>query len=225
MVRGALFGLFMLAAPAAAQTPDWLSAGGGLFPGAGEAVPAPGADPGPPQAAAAQPFDAIVREIAAAHGLDPKLLHAVLIVESAYDPRAVSPAGARGLAQLMPGTAADLGVRDPFDPAENVRGGGQYLATMLSRYRDVRLALAAYNAGPGRVDRTRGVPAIPETQAYVRDVVECFLTLTAGRAARRVQECRASGGAAESGPSVETASADTLRTASLFFAKPEGAQE
>jgi soluble lytic murein transglycosylase-like protein len=217
MVRAALLALAALAAPAFAQTTDWRAAGGGLFVGGGGDEPAPTEQPAPAGRTAAQPFDDIVQQIAAMQGLDPKLLHAVLIVESAYNPRAVSPAGARGLAQLMPGTAADLGVRDPFDPAENVRGGGQYLAGMLARYRDVRLALAAYNAGPGRVDRTRAVPAIPETQAYVRDVVDCFLALTAGRAVRRVQDCRATGQIADTAP------ATIARAASLFVPEPEGA--
>ena len=90
----------------------------------------------------------------------------------------------------MPGTARDLGVADPFDPAQNVAGGGAYVAQMLARYDDVRLALAAYNAGPGRVDRAGGIPAIPETQAYVDSVIDCFLALTAGRTPRRLSECR-----------------------------------
>ena len=113
-----------------------------------------------------------------------------MIVESAYQPDAVSSAGAQGLAQLMPGTARDLGVTDPFDPAQNVAGGGAYIAQMLARYEDVRLALAAYNAGPGRVDRVGGIPRIAETQAYVESVTDCFLALTAGRNPRRLSECR-----------------------------------
>lgn len=216
MVRAALLILALSAAPASAQAPDWRAAGGGLFVGEAAQSPAP-AQSARPVPANAQPFDALVREIAAAHGLEPNLLHALLVVESAYNPRAVSPAGARGLAQLMPGTAADLGVRDSFDPAQNVRGG-QYLADMLGRYRDVRLALAAYNAGPGRVDRTRAVPAIPETQAYVRDVIECFLALTAGRTVRSVRDCRAAGPGAP-----ELAQTEAAKAASLFVQDPRGA--
>ncbi len=174
--------------PAFAQSTDWRSAGGGLFVGAAEELQAPAPPPDSPPSS--QPFDAIVRRIATEHDLDPNLLHAILIVESAYRPDAVSRAGAQGLTQLMPGTAHDLGVDDPFDPEQNVAGGGAYIAGMLERYRDVRLALAAYNAGPGRVDRLGRVPAIPETEDYVRDVVECFLDLTAGRAIRSVRECR-----------------------------------
>ncbi len=176
------------ASPAFAQSADWRSAGGGLFVGIGENARTPA--PLPETAASRQPFDAIVRRVATEHDLDPNLLHAILIVESAYRPDAVSRAGAQGLAQLMPGTARDLGVDNPFDPEQNVAGGGAYIASMLARYRDVRLALAAYNAGPGRVDHVGRVPAIPETEDYVRDVVECFLDLTAGRAIRNVPECR-----------------------------------
>jgi len=210
MVRAALFALALSAPPALAQTADWRAAGGDLFVGAETREEAPTAGRPTPTQARTQPFDALVREIADQHGLDPKLLHALLIVESAYNPRAVSPAGAQGLAQLMPGTAADLGVRDPFDPAQNVRGGGQYLAGMLARYRDVRLALAAYNAGPGRVDRARAVPQIAETQAYVVNVIDCFLALTAGRSVRGVRDCRAGPAALDPAP------AEVARAASLF---------
>ncbi|HCK84706.1 MAG TPA: lytic transglycosylase domain-containing protein [Hyphomonadaceae bacterium] len=175
------------ASPAFAQSADWRGSGGGLFAGLVEEAHAPARAEARPSE---QPFDAIVRRVASDHNLDPNLLHAILIVESAYRPDAVSAAGAQGLAQLMPGTARDLGVDDPFDPEQNVAGGGAYIASMLERYRDVRLALAAYNAGPGRVDRLGRVPAVPETEGYVRDVVECFLDLTAGRNVRSVGECR-----------------------------------
>lgn len=136
-----------------------------------------------------QPFDKLVEDAAARHGLDPKLLHALVAVESAYRPGAVSPAGAGGLAQLMPATASDLGVRDRFDPADNLNGGAAYLAEQLLRFRDVRLALAAYNSGPQRVARLGRVPDIAETRTYVSAVTECYLALAAGRRIRSRADC------------------------------------
>jgi soluble lytic murein transglycosylase-like protein len=138
-----------------------------------------------------QPLDELITRIAAETGLDPKLLHALVIVESAYDPGAVSPVGARGLTQLMPGTARDLGVRDAFDMEQNLRGGAQYLAIQIGRFGDLRLALAAYNSGPGRVARLGRVPDIAETQGYVRDAIDCYLALSAGRGIRHRRQCRA----------------------------------
>jgi len=107
------------------------------------------------------------------HGIDPALLASVATVESGWDPRAVSPKGARGLLQLMPETAERFGVSDVFEPAENVRGGAAYLRWLLDRYDgDTQLALAAYNAGEGAVDRHRGVPPYRETRAYVSKVID-----------------------------------------------------
>jgi soluble lytic murein transglycosylase-like protein len=99
---------------------------------------------------------------------------AVIAAESNFDPEAVSRAGAQGLMQLMPHTAAKLGVDDPLRPIENVRGGARYLREMLDRYRDLSVALAAYNAGPRAVDRHGGVPPYRETQDYVRRVLTYY---------------------------------------------------
>ena len=119
----------------------------------------------------ASAFDDIIDQQARANGLNPVLVRAVIEAESAFNPRAVSRAGAMGLMQLMPGTARDLGVADPFDPAENIRGGTAYLRALLDRFDgDVRLALAAYNAGPGAVERYDNVPPYRETRAYVAKI-------------------------------------------------------
>jgi soluble lytic murein transglycosylase-like protein len=109
------------------------------------------------------------------HKLDPALVLALVQVESAFQPRAVSPKGARGLTQLMPGTARELGVKDAFDPEQNLDGGARYLRQLLTRYGgDLKRALAAYNAGPGAVDRHQGVPPYRETRQYVRRVLEKY---------------------------------------------------
>lgn len=113
-----------------------------------------------------------VQTIAREYGLSPALVEAVVRTESGFDPGAVSPKGAGGLMQLMPKTAAALGVLDRFDPRENIRGGVRHLRYLLDRYRgSVALALAAYNAGEGAVDAHRGVPPYPETQQYVQRVL------------------------------------------------------
>jgi soluble lytic murein transglycosylase-like protein len=110
-------------------------------------------------------------EVAKANELSPYLLEAVVWQESRWNPAAKSRAGAIGLAQLLPGTARDLGV-DPNDPLQNLSGGARYLRQQLNRFDgNVEKALAAYNAGPGRVMTAGGIPSIPETQAYVRAIV------------------------------------------------------
>lgn len=113
----------------------------------------------------------VVRDAECRHGLPDGLLDALVIQESRYQPAAVSLAGAGGLTQLMPRTAGGLGVVDRFDPVSNVDGGARYLKTMLNRYRSVPIALAAYNAGPGSVDRAGGIPSNSETPSYVSRVL------------------------------------------------------
>ena len=120
-----------------------------------------------------------LRELAGAaarrHGLDPALVVAVVSVESAFRPGAVSPKGAQGLMQLMPRTARSLGVADPLDPAQNLDGGARHLGQLLDLYGgDLVRALAAYNAGQGAVQRHGGVPPYRETQTYVRKVLDRY---------------------------------------------------
>ena len=124
------------------------------------------------EGARATDYDAIVLEHATRQALRPELVRAVIQVESGFNPQALSPKGAMGLMQLMPGTARELGVHNAFDPAENIRGGTVYLRRLLDRYDgNEELALAAYNAGAGAVDRYgRQVPAFRETRDYVRKV-------------------------------------------------------
>jgi len=105
------------------------------------------------------------------HGVDAKLLESVVATESGFNPDAISQSGAQGLMQLMPSTAQSLGVKDPFDPIQNLDGGTRYLKGLLTKYQSVPKALAAYNAGPGAVDRAGGVPPYAETQHYVDKVM------------------------------------------------------
>ena len=119
----------------------------------------------------AEAVRAQISTVATAYALDPKLVEAVAWRESRFRPNALSDKGAIGVMQLMPGTARDLGV-DPHDPAQNIRGGALYLRRMLSTFNgDVRLALAAYNAGPAAVRKHGGVPPYAETQAYVASIL------------------------------------------------------
>jgi len=114
----------------------------------------------------------LVHRYARIYNLDSKLVFAVIEAESAFNPKAVSPAGACGLMQLMPGTAEEMNVTDIFDPAQNIAGGTQYLAKLLDLYKgNTRLALAGYNAGPGAVKKYGGIPPYKETQDYVQKVM------------------------------------------------------
>lgn len=114
----------------------------------------------------------MARVAAEKNGVDPAVFQALVQTESDFNPKLVSSAGAMGLCQLMPATAAQLGVKDPFDPQQSLEGGAKYLAQMVKQFNgDLKLALAAYNAGPGAVTRAGGVPPFPETQDYVRKVL------------------------------------------------------
>jgi soluble lytic murein transglycosylase-like protein len=141
--------------------------------------------PAPPTGAPAVDVARMVEESARAHNVDPLLVHSVIEAESNYNPHAVSPKGARGLMQLMPPTARELGVTDSFDPRQNIEAGVRYLKYLQELYHDDRLALAAYNAGPAAVQKyDQRVPPYPETQAYVE------------RVGRRYAEARKTAGSA-----------------------------
>ncbi len=117
----------------------------------------------------------LIVDTARRHGLDPELVAAVVAVESGYRPDAVSPKGAQGLMQLMPGTAGELGVADAFDPAQNLDGGTRHLKALLARSGgNLRQALAAYNAGEGAVARHGGIPPYKETREYVERVLRRY---------------------------------------------------
>ncbi len=117
-------------------------------------------------------LSSLIQQAAERNGIDPALVSAVILQESGGDPGAVSPAGAQGLMQLMPSTADSLGVSDPLDPQQNLEAGTRYLRQMLERFGgDEKLALAAYNAGPGAVERYGGVPPYRETRNYVKNVL------------------------------------------------------
>ena len=140
-------------------------------------------------------FARLIEAAARQVGLDPGLIRAIIQVESGFDPEAVSHKGARGLMQLHPQTAADLAVRDTFDPAENIFGGVRYLRHLHERFRgDLRLTLAAYNAGPEAVVRHRGIPPYRETREYVRRILALL-----GRPSMRPAPA-SGGGATEAAP-------------------------
>jgi soluble lytic murein transglycosylase-like protein len=119
-------------------------------------------------------IERLVKLSAADYGIDPALIEAIIERESAFDSNATSGAGARGLMQLMPQTAAGLGVSDSYDAAQNVAGGTRYLRSLLDSFGNVELAVAAYNAGPDAVRRYGGVPPYEETRSYVRNVMASY---------------------------------------------------
>lgn len=132
-------------------------------------------------------IESLIQKYSLRYGVDPSLVRAVIRQESGFNPNAVSPKGAQGLMQLMPGTAALMGVTNPFDPEQNIAGGVGYLRHCLESFNhNVPLAVAAYNAGPARVARSQGVPPIRETQNFVRNVMGTY----AGGAAVPLAEAR-----------------------------------
>ncbi len=160
---------------------------------------------GSSKSAPAPPLNEVVNIASAAYHLDPDLVNSVIHAESGFNAHAVSPKGARGLMQLMPGTASQLGVNDSFDPQANVTGGSRYLRELLERYDfDLVKALAAYNAGPERVEQYRGVPPFRETRAYVARIVHEYnnkKTAQEKAAKQKTASARAPGKAPNKAPS------------------------
>jgi len=155
----------------------------------------------PSNASDSKNLDEVISSISGRHHLDPDLVNSVIHAESGFNPRAVSPKGAQGLMQLMPGTANQLGVTNPFDPQANVEGGSRYLRNLMEHYHfDMAKALAAYNAGPQRVEQYHGVPPYYETRAYVTRVIRDFnrKKLAEQQAARPVSRSKSQTAAAAS---------------------------
>ena len=119
------------------------------------------------------PYEELIIEAAKIYSLDPRLIRSVVQVESAFNPMAVSPVGAKGLMQLRPSLARELGVHNPFDPRQSIMGGARLLRRLIDMHDgDIRLALASYNAGPRSVARYRGVPPFQETQEYIKRIID-----------------------------------------------------
>ncbi|MGN7613016.1 lytic transglycosylase domain-containing protein [Magnetococcales bacterium HHB-1] len=128
------------------------------------------------KAISAKEIRQLIKQTAYQERVNPNLLKAIVAAESNFNPNAVSKKGAVGLMQLMPGTAREMGVRNIRHPKENLRGGARYLRKMLSEFRNIRFAVAAYNAGPQAVKKYNGIPPYPETQTYVKRVLTYYLT-------------------------------------------------
>jgi soluble lytic murein transglycosylase-like protein len=156
-------------------------------------VPVPVPDPSP-----AMDLDAMVSAASSRNNVDPDLIFSVIRAESGFNPNAISRKGAQGLMQLMPETAARLGVQNAFDPADNVEGGTLYLGQLLMRYHnDLPLALAAYNAGPERVEQYQGVPPYQETRVYVARIIRDLSRKKAALREKTVQASRKTSGGSE----------------------------
>jgi hypothetical protein len=138
------------------------------------------------------PFQKVIRAAAERYSMDADLIHCVIAVESNFDPKATSPKNARGLMQLLPQTAAHFGVKDVFDPEENVNAGTRYLHELLAKYHNnLTLALAAYNAGPERVDQYgHRVPPYLETMKYVQRITKSYAKIKATAATQKTTESR-----------------------------------
>ncbi len=140
--------------------------------------------------AGASAYGPLIEQAAARNGLDPAVLYGLIQQESGFDPSATSSAGALGLTQLMPGTAASLGVTEPLNPAQSIEGGARYLGELMRQFGgNTSDALAAYNAGPGAVRQYGGIPPYPETQQYVSNVLAnaaAYQQSTAGTASTAV---------------------------------------
>jgi soluble lytic murein transglycosylase-like protein len=165
-LRGTSFGALVAAALAGQSNQPSTDADGIAF--------AQGA-PGAPAPVPNEEIDRLVSANAATWNVDPSLIKAIIANESGFNANATSNVGARGLMQLMPGTASGLGVTDAYDPAQNVWGGTRYMRGLLDRFGgNVELAVAAYNAGPGAVEKYNGIPPYAETQNYVQNVLASF---------------------------------------------------
>jgi soluble lytic murein transglycosylase-like protein len=156
---------------------------------------APASEPAPPKLAADAALNEIIEHSAKKHDVDPLLVHSVIQVESGYNKYALSPKGAQGLMQLIPSTARRLGVKNVWDPQENIEAGVRYLKMLQSQFRDDRLALAAYNAGEGAVSRYGWIPPYAETQNYVYQVGKRY-----GEAKRAVERSKPAPKPEPSGP-------------------------